>query len=66
MVGIFQPCVFTTGKTKGNFEPITPWGPSACLERARESNQVLEDQREALVSVDDVVQSHDVGVLEVL
>lgn len=31
-----------------------------------ESYQVLEDEREALISVDDVVQSHDVGVLEVL
>lgn len=36
------------------------------VRESRESYQVLEDEREALVSVDDVVQSHDVGVLEVL
>lgn len=66
ILNFFQPGVFTAGQTKGGFEPITPRGPPVCRARVRESNQVLEDEREALVSVDDVVQSHDVGVLEVL
>lgn len=33
---------------------------------AGDTHQVLEDQSQALVSVDDVVQGDDVGVLQVL
>lgn len=34
--------------------------------RAADTHQVLEDQSQALVSVDDVVQGDDVGVFQVL